>query len=297
MQKRLFASTIVFASLILSAVAYGQAATPQSGAIDQNEQPPAHDGWGRAIVASAKNERAVPAPRHDISGTWEPANGFLDGLGGRGANAMPEDGKPEHELPYTPLGLEALKRNKPTIGLRSVLPGETNDPVNFCDPQGFPRENLFQLRTTQILQTPLKILILYEFDRIWRVIWTDGRKLPENPEPRWFGYSVGHWVDDNTLVVETSGIDERSWLDLVGRPHSRDLRVEERFRRVDHDHLAWTVTIDDPKMYTRPWLALDKFPMKLMPPDFDVREMICSPSESSEYDKLIGNRVSERNGR
>jgi hypothetical protein len=139
------------------------------------------------------------------------------------------------------------------------------------------------------------VIILYEFDRIWRVIWTDGRELPKDPEPRWFGYSVAKWIDDYTLVVETAGIDERSWLDLVGRPHSSELRVEERFHRMDQDHLEWTVLIDDPKMYTKSWLALDKFPMKLLPPGFDVREMICSPSESSEYDKLIGNPVSDRN--
>jgi hypothetical protein len=296
MPKRLATGTLTFALLIVSPLLRVQAIPPQSGAIDQNEQPLAHDGWGRPIIAPVKSQKAAPAPRHNISGTWEPANGFLDGLGPYGAKAMPEDGKPEHELPYTALGLQALKRNKPTIGLRNVLPGETNDPVNFCDPQGFPRENLFQLRTTQILQTPEKIFILYEFDRIWRVIWTDGRDLPKDPEPRWFGYSVGKWVDDYTLVIQTNGTDERTWLDLVGRPHSDELRVEERFRRLDHDRLEWTVTIDDPKMYTKSWVALDKFPMKLQPPDFDVREMICSPSESAEYDKLIAHPVSDKNG-
>jgi len=292
MQKRLIMPIVAFTLLSL---ACQQARPAQSGAGAQNEQPPAHDGWGRTMAEPVRTEKAAPAPLRDISGTWEPANGFLDGLGPYGAKAMPEDGKPEHQLPLTPLGLEALKRNKPTIGLRSVLPGQTNDPVNLCDPQGFPRENLFQLRTTQILQTPVSVIILYEFDRIWRVIWTDGRELPKDPEPRWFGYSVAKWIDDYTLVVETAGVDERSWLDLVGRPHSSELRVEERFHRMDQDHLEWTVLIDDPKMYTKSWLALDKFPMKLLPPDFDVREMICSPSESSEYDKLIGNPVSDRN--
>src|SRR5207253_10909004 len=155
------------------------------------------------------------------------------------------------------------------IGLRSVLPGETNDPVAYCDPQGFPRENLFQLRTTQIVQTPVSVVILYEFDRIWRVIWTDGRELPKDPEPRWFGYSVGKWVDDYTLVVETTGTDERTWVDHAGRPHSGDMRVEERFHRVDHDHLELTVTLDDPKMYTRPWVALDKLVFNLEPQTFD----------------------------
>ena len=207
---------------------------------------------------------------------------------------MPDDGKPEHQLPFTPLGLEAYRRTKPTIGPRMVVTAETNDPVASCDPQGFPRENLFQLRTTQILQTRVSVVVLYQFDRVWRVIWTDGRELTKDPEPRWFGYSVGKWADDYTFVVETAGIDERSWLDLVGRPHSGDLRVEERFHRVDRDHLEWSVMIDDPKMYTRPWTALDKFPMKLQPSDWDVREMICSPSESAEYDKLLGNPASEK---
>jgi hypothetical protein len=296
MLERLVAPTVVLTLLIFSPLARSQAA-PQSGAAtDQNQEPtaPLVDGWGRPITAPVKGHKAALAPRHDVSGTWEPANGFLDGLGPYGAKAMPEDGKPKHQLPYTPLGLEALKRTKPTIGLRSVLPAETNDPVANCDPQGFPREDLFQLRTTQIVQTPVSVVILYEFDRIWRVIWTDGRELPKDPEPRWFGYSVGKWADDHTLVVETSGMDERSWLDLVGRPHSGDLRVEERFHRVDQDHLEWTVTIDDPKMYTQSWVALDKFPMKLQPPDFDVREMICSPSESAEYNKLIANPVSDK---
>ena len=135
----------------------------------------------------------------------------------------------------------------------------------------------------------MSVVILYEFDRIWRVIWMDGRALPEDPEPRWFGYSVGKWVDDYTLVVETTGMDERTWLDNVGRPHSDELRVEERFHRVNRDHLEWTLTIDDPKMYTKPWVAHGQVGLLFAAPSFDLREMICSPSESAEYDNLIGN--------
>ena len=133
---------------------------------------------------SPKNQTAAPAPRHDISGIWDPGN---DGIQPLGPRAMPEDGKPEHQIPYTPAGLEALKTHKPSNGVRSVLPGETNDPVVTCDPQGIPREDLYELRTTQIIQTPLKMIVLYQFDKVWRVIWTDGRDLPKDPEPRWFG--------------------------------------------------------------------------------------------------------------
>jgi hypothetical protein len=141
------------------------------------------------------------------------------------------------------------------------------------------------------------VTILYQYNKIWRVIWTDGRELPKDPEPRWFGYSVGKWVDDYTLVVETTGTDERTWLDRAGRPHSADLRVEERFHRVDRDHLELTVTIDDPKMYTKPWVALDKFVMELQPSGFDVREMICSPSEFEQYNSLIGHTASDTDSR
>jgi hypothetical protein len=218
----------------------------------------------------------------------------LSGVQGAGAETVPEDGKPEHEPPYTPLGLETLKHTKPSNGVRSVLPTETNDPVVYCDPQGMPLEDLYELRTLQVFQTPQRVAILYQFGRIWRVIWTDGRELPKDPEPRWFGYSVGKWEDDYTLVVQTTGTDERTWVDRAGRPHSADLRIEERFHRLDHDTLELTVTIDDPKMYTRPWVALNKFHFALQPPSFDVREMICSPTEFAEYNKLVGNAASDK---
>src|ERR1700737_4816671 len=245
----------------------------------------------RPQAGAVKDQKAAPAPRHDISGIWDPGNNGIQPLGPR---AMPEDGKPEHQLPYTPLGLEALNTHKPSNGVRSVLPGETNDPVVYCDPQGMPREDLYELRTTQILQTPLNVVVLYEFGKIWRVVWTDGRELPKDPEPRWFGYSVGKWEDDYTFVVQTSGIDERTWVDRAGRPHSSDLLVEERFHRVDPDHLELTVKIDDPKMYTKPWVALDKVRFQLQTRDYDAREMICSPTDFAEYNKLIGNPASNK---
>jgi hypothetical protein len=144
-------------------------------------------------------------------------------------------------------------------------------------------------RETQVVQTPDSVLILYEFQRVWRTIWTDGRDLPKNPEARWYGYSVGKWEDDYTFVVQTIGLDERTWLDNAGNPHSADMRVEERYHRVDHDTLELTVKVDDPKAYTAAWLGRDKLSLKLQPPNFDIREMICSPTEAAEYKKTIAN--------
>ena len=221
------------------------------------------------------------APVRDLTGIWL----VTGGAQGRGAAAMPADGKPEHELPYTAFGLEMLKHNKTSNGPTEVPAAEENDPAHACDPQGFPRESLFEVRWVQILQTPAQIIMLHTYGKIWRAIWTDGRQLPKDPDPRWFGYSVGKWKDDTTFVVETNGTDERTWIDNAGRPHSEELRVEEVFHRVDHDTLELTMTIDDPKVYSKPWVALNKIRYQLQPASFDIPEMMCSPSELAEYNR------------
>ena len=299
MLKSVVAPLVALAALTLSVLIFSPlsrayAAPPQSAAEDQAAAPTDQelDGWERPITRLPKDRKPAPAPRRDISGIWDPG---LTGVQMFGANTVPDDGKPEHQPPYTPLGLEALKRNKPNNGTRGVLPGNTNDPVfAYGDPQGMPREDLYELRTIQVFQTPQSTAILYQFNKVWRVIWSDGRELPKEPEPRWYGYSVGKWVDDYTFVVETTGTDERTWVDRAGRPHSADLRVEERFHRPDRDHLELTVTIDDPKMYTKPWVALDKFVFEQQPRSFDVREMIWSPSEYERYNELMGNPASKK---
>jgi hypothetical protein len=126
-------------------------------------------------------------------------------------------------------------------------------------------------------QTKEEVLQFFERDRVWRNIWTDGRKLNEDAEPRWYGYAVGRWEGD-TFVVETTAIDERSWMDQYGSPHSDQLRIEERYRRVDRDHLELTA-----KTYTRPWVGDKKIFLRVDRPvqsEFnDLRENICTWSE------------------
>jgi len=246
-------------------------------------------GWSALTIAClfplvGSAQKPAPAPPHDISGIWQPVRA-IEGIQPSGALNMPADGKPEHELPYTPAGLEAFKRHRPSNGPTEVAAADENDPAHICDPQGFPRENLFELRATQFIQTQFQVVMLYTYDRVYRVVWTDGRQLSKDPDPRWFGYSVGRWKDDNTFVVETNGTDERTWMDNAGRPHSEDLRVEEQFHRVDHDNMELTMIIDDPKFYSKPWVALDKLQFKLMPPSTDLVEMMCSPSEIAEYNR------------
>jgi hypothetical protein len=215
---------------------------------------------------------------------------------------MPNDGKPEHALPYTPYGLEVYKSHHALEGVDAVLPAFHDDPRDKCEPMGFPRANFYNLRETQILQNEYKIVVLYQYDNKWRVIWTDGRPVPQNieggvkianelKESRFYGYSVGHWTDDTTLVVDTYGMmpEDKVWLDTAGRPISDQLHVIETFHRVNHDRLELSVTIDDPKMYTRPWVAMNKFPMMLEDPHRDVMEQYCSLTEMEHYNKMFAN--------
>jgi hypothetical protein len=160
---------------------------------------------------------------------------------------------------------------------------------------------LHNAHTEQILETATQVILLYQFNKKWRVIWTDGRALPKDPdnpgwalkdvpppEPRWWGYSVGRWVDDYTFVAESNGFDDRTWLDNAGRPHSSAMRVIETYRRVDADHIEKTLVIDDPKYYTRSWAAFDKLRMRLQSPSLEIPEQECVPSETAKYNLLFG---------
>jgi hypothetical protein len=266
-----------------------------SATVEGQTDEPGVDSWGRTVTPPVKGAKSAPAARHDISGIWQVDGvdefGFRGILGIFGVPAMPSDGYPEHEPPYTKEGLEAYHRHKPVFGMAAVPAAQANDPVKTCDPNGFPRNDLHSLSTMQILQTQLQVVILYSRYKDWRVIWADGRELPKDPDPTWDGYSTGKWVDNTTFVVQTNGTDERTWLDNAGRPHSDELRVEERFHRVDHDHMELTVTIDDPKMYSRPWVAMDKQAFRLQPPDFSMAETRCSPSEMAAYDSLVSTPI------
>ena len=196
--------------------------------------------------------------------------------------------------PFTAEGAKVANNvYKPGDGPRKVSIGLVNDPLDGCDPAGFPRDLLFELRPFQVVRTANQVLMLYQYQKVWRSIWTDGRALPKDPDPQWYGYSVGKWEDDYTFVVQTAGTDERTWLDNAGDPHSSEMRVEERYHRIDHDSMELTVKIDDPKYYTEPWLARDKLRLKLLPPDTSTIEMICAPSEAEQYKKMMAAPLSK----
>lgn len=208
----------------------------------------------------------APAPmtadgKPDLSGMWAPpTQKYLDNLGADGI-----------EIPMTPWAAEVYRareanhrRDRPSA---ACLPHSV---VDF-DTHFTPRK---------VIQVPGLIVMLFELYHTFRQIHTDGRNLPVDPEPAWFGYSVGRW-EGSTLVVDTRGIHERTWLDDAGHPHSEALHVVERFRRVDFGHMDVQITIDDPKAYTRSWSV--SFSWRFVP-DTELLDWVC---ENNRYFEII----------
>ena len=291
--------TISLAGLFVAALALPLDASAQSGSSGGWLTP----NWDKPPITDANRK---PAPRRSLVGTWGPAGGPGAGTQAGGVQLKPNNGRPENQLPYTPYGLELYRSHKALEGIDAVLPAQDNDPRNRCEPLGMPRYNHYNVRLTQIFQDEYKVVILYQYDNRWRVIWTDGRTLPtaadgvvsiagEVREQRFFGYSVGRWIDDYTFEVRTVGTmpEDRVWLDSTGRPISDQVRVTETFRRLDNDTLVWSETIDDPKVYTTPVETM-KLPMRLHDPRTDIMEYYCSPSEQENYNKIVGSGASGR---
>ncbi len=163
-----------------------------------------------------------------------------------------------------------------SIFMQRVADFRRGDPVTHCLPGG-PTVMVQggAARLYRIIQSPGVIGVLFEDQIHYRQIFTDGRSLPFDPNPSWMGYSVGHW-DGDTLVVATTGFNDRTWLDRVGHPHSEKLRVTEKFHRVDFGHMQLQITYEDPKMLARPLTI--SVPVNLAA-DTELLEYLCAENE------------------
>jgi hypothetical protein len=171
------------------------------------------------------------------------------------------DFKPE-ESPMRPQATEIFRRRATGADSRGT-----------CLPIGIPAAGLLS-EPFKIVQSPRLTAILYEDSH--RQIYTDGRVFPkEFAQPSWLGYSIGHWEGD-TLVMETAGFNDKTWLDVSGHPHSEALRILERYRRRDFGHMDTEMTFNDPQMYTRPFTIKVTFELQA---DSDIFEYFCDENE------------------
>jgi hypothetical protein len=176
-----------------------------------------------------------------------------------------------NEPPMQPWAQTRYKEAKPGYGPRATPRSE--DPILSCFPPGVPRIMLIPF-PLQIVQSPGMIVMLFEYDHFTRQIYMDRRDHPKDVDRTWMGDSIGRWEGD-TLVVDTVGLNDKTWLDQVGHPHSDRLHVVERIRRTDHDTLEDDITIDDPKAYTKPWTGQQFFKLR---PNWHLIEYVCEDS-------------------
>jgi hypothetical protein len=228
--------------------------------------PRSRDGKANLTAPAPKSRDRKP----DLSGLWLPENG--PDTKGTNGEALPKllidilRGLKPGELIMQPWA-EALMTER----ARNY---QADDPVTACKPVGGPRLDYIPT-PIKIIQNPGLIVILHEAEHTFRQIYTDGRKLPEDPQPSAFGYSIGRWEGD-ALVVETSGFQDRGWLDFAGHPYSEALRVTERFRRRNFGHIELQIAIDDPKAYKKPFALLQEL---VFLPDTDLLEYFCAENE------------------
>ena len=255
----------VFVSVSLSAQ---WARHPQAGA------PRAADGRVRLDAPTPRASDGKP----DLSGVWETirtgAGQVITGVDvpplQRTSQFWNIGAGLKDELPLRPWAAE--------LRAKRVADNSKDNPDAHCLPIGITQlHNHPQPR--KIIQTPGLVLILYEANGGIRQIFTDGRPLPNNdPQPWWYGYSIGKWEGD-TLVVETTGFRDGGWLDVNGAPLTDAAKLTERIRRVNFGSLEIDVTIDDPKAYTRPFTAVT-IRQRLLADD-ELIEFVCAENEKS----------------
>ena len=211
--------------------------------------------WQTESASPELLERLIPGATNG-AGEEAPSQYFIN---------LFSDLKPD-DVPFRPAAAQAFQERARNF---------TNlSPVSHCLPEGMP-----MIETApapyKMVQTPGATFLLYERDTTFRQVYTDGRKLPDDPQPSWLGYSVGKW-DGDTFVVDTIGFNDRGWLDARAHTHSEAFHLTERFHRLDFGHMELQLTVDDSKTYTRPFTV--KLEQRLLP-DTDLLESYCIENE------------------
>jgi len=265
-----FASLIALMTLVaLPSVAAAQAAAPLS--------PP--------DVSSLKNYLPIGRPANlkpsavpDLSGDW------AAGAGGFGQSLSAADpggrmrGK-EPDIKYLPWGLQTTLAAVPPTGPDARYEATTDPQMHYCEPHGVGRIYMHPVKVRYV-QTPEAVYILHEMGPVFRVVWLNADH-PEDPDPQYWGHSIGWYENGDTLVVDTVGYNDRSWLDQVGHPHTEKLHTIERYKRVGADQLEYDITIDDPGAYATPWPGHRNFVKSTT--GFMRYMWVCSVRDNTEH--------------
>jgi hypothetical protein len=236
---------------------------------------------------SSAPERPVPRAadgKPDLSGIWvatgaillfEGEEAFAAARAADSAAGRPP-GNSNETPPYKP---EAEAQRQYFLSRQGI-----DDPMARCLLTGIPRIN-FRPLPFEIVQLPDRLIMLYEIHHAFRIIPTDGRGPPEDAEPSYLGESVAHW-DGNTLVVEVTSFNDKTWLTGVGSIHTEDLKVTERYTRDSFDTIRYEATMEDPAVLARPWTIRETFRLR---PDERIREYECIESNEDivRFEKLL----------
>lgn len=232
----------------------------------------------RSVPSAGGQSTKVP----DLSGDW--AND-PSGIGGSLSLSDPHGrnrGK-EDDVPYQPWALTKTLSEKTPTGSDSDFEETTDPNINYCEPVGLMRIYMWPSKN-KFIQTPETVYILYEYGVAFRVVRLNS-KHADDPDPQWWGDSIGWYENGDTLVVDTVGLNDKTWLDQVGHPHTDKLHLIERYKRVDADTLDLDVTVDDPGAYTKIWHGHRV--LKASKTGFLRYQWVCSTHENEEYrDKL-----------
>jgi hypothetical protein len=208
-----------------------------------------------------------PAPKlsdgkPDFSGVWSPDRTFIYDIN--------EALKKGDTLPIQPWALELTKK-RPSV----------EDPEANCLPTGVPRMAPYPW---SIAQSPTNIYFLFEGNiHSYRTIFMDGRKHSADPNPTWYGESIGHY-EGQTLVIDSIGFNDKFWFDFAGHPHTEKLHIIERYRRPDLGHLEWESVIDDPGAYTKPFTM---YGHSTLQQHTDLMEYICQEN-NKDLSHIVG---------
>ncbi|HEY6342196.1 MAG TPA: hypothetical protein VIY49_11945 [Bryobacteraceae bacterium] len=248
-----FASAGVLATVLSLAPSPGFAQSARNGAQPSSQTPRAQAGPGGGMLIGPEGDKeAVPPPsgptprlssgKPDLTGIWFAPKTIR--------------GEPPSMTPWA----EQILKSR----------NSKDDPEAHCLPAGVPRMTPYPYKFVQI---PTLLIMLFEANiHSYRQVFTDGRKHPDDPDPTWYGDSIGSW-DGDTLVVDTIGFNDKFWFDFAGHPHTEDLHITERYQRPDLGHLQIQITIVDPKAYTKPWIINR---VSNLATNWEIHEYICN---------------------